>query len=143
MLLIRLARSYDTTPCPFLGVIQIGPSLFNSEINILADAKRRFSVSLKIVVEITAIYSVDPPFQGADDACACNGFGSKVSGNDLAMFWVDVSLGRLLRCNSSRDQKQSERGSSQQQLRTDGVHPDIILRFTCVGALLLHTNGAN
>ena len=55
LLLIGLSGSDNVITFAVLAVVQIGFLLFNSESNILADGERRFSASLKIVVEVTAI----------------------------------------------------------------------------------------
>ena len=107
LLRIGLAASNNVITFAVLAVVQIGFLLFNSKSNILADGERRFSASLKIVVEVTAIHAVDPPLQGTNAAGASDRFGSKASGDDLTTLWIGVSLGRLLRGNSSRKQKQS------------------------------------
>jgi len=57
LLLIGLAGSDYVVTFAILAVVQIGFLLFYSQGNILADGERRFSASLKIVVEVTAIHA--------------------------------------------------------------------------------------
>jgi hypothetical protein len=107
LLLVGLTSSDNAITFAVLAaVVQIGFLLFNSECNILADGERRFSASLKILVEVTAVHPVNPSFQRTNAVGASHGFGSKASGDDLTMFRIRVWLGLLLR-GSSHKRKQS------------------------------------
>jgi len=104
LLLVGLAGSDYGITFAILAVVQIGFLPFYSEGDILADGERRFSASLKIVVEVTAIHPVDPSFQGSNAAPASDLFGGKAGGDDLTVFRIGAWVGRLLRGNSARKQ---------------------------------------
>src|SRR6266478_720581 len=119
LLLIGLAGSDYVVTFAILAVVQIGFLLFYSQGNILADGERRFSASLKIVVEVTAIHAVDRPFQGSNAARASDRFGCKAGGDDLTMFRIGAWVGRLLRATPAASRADEARAASNFELMTN------------------------